>query len=350
MAHDRQILTHCGCTTSVRRILFLRTPLMSKRLLVPLAIAFTLVAASASAAEVETIALFNPAIPETPESIEIDKDGNIYTSFNFTGEIRKVATDGTHSTLAMLPLRRDIQPCLNVLGRGGAGGIALDHDGNLYASVNSCNAPDLGVWKVEPEGQMSLVAQLPGLARPNGIAYHEGKLYVADSNLGQIWRIDVACEESCEPEIWSNDPLLQNTPSPFPNANGVQIFDDAVYVSVTTRGHIVAIPIRWDGSAGPARVHATVGVDDFAFDKTGNLHAGTNASNRFLLITPTGEVHTLLTIADELDGPTSAAFGVKNNKKWVYIANGAFPPFPGQNPRRPSIMRLHIGIKGEPRP
>jgi len=97
-------------------------------------------------------------------------------------------------------------------------------------------------------------------------------------------------------------------------------------------------------------VHATVGVDDFAFDKKGNMYAGTNATNEFLLITLAGKVYPLLTFEDQLDGPTSAAFGVKNNKKWVYIANGAFPIFPGQDPRRPSIMRLYVGIKGEPRP
>jgi hypothetical protein len=76
----------------------------------------------------------------------------------------------------------------------------------------------------------------------------------------------------------------------------------------------------------------------------------TNLGQRVVRVTPDGMTETLLTFADGLDGPTSAAFGVKNDKKNLYIANGALPQFPGQNPRRPSIMRLHIGIKGEPRP
>ncbi|HEY5866530.1 MAG TPA: hypothetical protein VI542_13435, partial [Candidatus Tectomicrobia bacterium] len=193
-------------------------------------------------------------------------------------------------------------------------------------------------------------------------AYNDGKLYVADSNLGLIGRIKLHDDHDCDedsdesagqnvPEVWNNDPLLKSlNPSPFPSANGLQLFDDEIYVSVSTRGHVVAIPINWDGSSGPVRVHAMAGLDDFAFDKEGNMYAGTNASNMFLLITPAGVVHTLLTLADGLDGPTSAAFGVKNNKKWVYIANGAFPPFQGQTPRRPSIMRLYIGTNGEPRP
>ena len=92
------------------------------------------------------------------------------------------------------------------------------------------------------------------------------------------------------------------------------------------------------------------GADNFAFDKKGTLYATTNLDQRVVCITPTGMTETLLTFDDGLDGPTSAAFGVKNHKKDLYIANGALPQFPGQNPRRPSLMRLHIGIKGEPRP
>ena len=53
---------------------------MRKLFLVPLAVACTLVVASASAAEVETIALFDPAVPETPESIQVDRHGHIYVS------------------------------------------------------------------------------------------------------------------------------------------------------------------------------------------------------------------------------------------------------------------------------
>jgi sugar lactone lactonase YvrE len=59
------------------------------------AVACVLVAASTFAAEVETIALFDPAVPETPESIQIDRHGHIYISLAQTGEVRKIAPDGT---------------------------------------------------------------------------------------------------------------------------------------------------------------------------------------------------------------------------------------------------------------
>jgi sugar lactone lactonase YvrE len=323
---------------------------MRKLFPVLLAAGFILVmVVSASATEVETIALFDPAVPETPESIQIDRHGNIYVSFNLIGEIHKITPDGARSTLAILPLHPEIQPCAG--GARRSAGIALDHQRNVYVGVNSCNPADTGIWKVTPDGQQSLVANLPVSARPNGIAYHAGSLYVADSALARVWRVQADGQSPAE--IWTIDPLLQHPPSPppgFPGPNGLQVFHREVYVSVSSRGHIVAFRIKANGSAGPGRVHVVLGVDDFAFDVKGNLYAMTNFSQTVERVTPDGEIETLLTFADGLDGPSSGAFGVRKDRKDLYIANAAFPFAMGQNPRRPSVMRLHVGIPGKPRP
>jgi sugar lactone lactonase YvrE len=111
----------------------------------------------------------------------------------------------------------------------------------------------------------------------------------------------------------------------------------------------VVLPIKSDGSAGTVRVHCTVGLDDFAFDKDGNLYGTTDPFNTVVRIAPNCTVETLLTFADGLDGPSSAVFGVKHDTKTLYVANAAFPFFSGQTPRRPSVMRLDVGISGEPR-
>jgi sugar lactone lactonase YvrE len=328
---------------------------MHKLLLVPIAVAWTLVVASAAVASVETITLFDPAARETPESIQIDRHGNIYVSFLLTGEIRKIAPDGTQSTLAFLPLHPESQPCQNSLGMPTLQGIARDHQGNTYASVNSCNAEDLGIWKVTPDGQQSLLAELPGSffppgrSWPNGIAYHDGWLYVADSFQGLVWR---AHSDGQSPvEIWSDDPLLKplsNSPPGSLSANGLQIFKHKVYVSVSARQHIVALRIKSNGSAGPGRVHAAARVDDFAFDVKGNPYGSGN--HMVIRVTRDGTSEILLTSADGLDIPTSAAFGVKDDRRDLYVANGAFPFIPRPEPRRPSVIRLHIGIPGKPRP
>ena len=275
---------------------------MRKLFLVPLAVACTLVAASAYAAEVETIALFDPEVPETPESIQIDRHGYIYVSLARTGEVRKIAPDGTQSTLAFLPLHQDVQPCQNSAGSAGIAGIALDHQRNVYVGVRSCSAADLGIWKVTPDGQQSLLANLPGdlfppgSARPNGIAYHDGWLYVADSALALVWRVH--SDGQSPAEVWTADPLLQHPPEPppgIPGPNGLQVFHNKVYVSVSTRAHVVAFRIKANGSAGPGRVHVALAFDDFAFDVKGNLYAMTNFAQTVVRVTPDGTSEILLT-------------------------------------------------------
>ncbi|MET0648584.1 MAG: hypothetical protein ABW208_18385 [Pyrinomonadaceae bacterium] len=308
-------------------------------------------AAGASAADLSTVALFNPAAFETPESVQFDRHGNAYISMALTGEVRKIAPDGTQTTLAFLPVRPDVQPCGNAFGLPIMGSITLDHQGNIYASVNSCNPAQLGVWKVTPAGAVSLVAGLPQGSAPNGIAYHAGWLYVADTLLGRVWRIH--SDGTGAPEVWTADPLLTPLFIPLvPGPNGLQVFRGEVYVAVSDRAHVAAFRINGDGTAGPGRVHASgIGLDDFAFDIHGNLYGTTDPSNTVVRISPDGTQTVLLTAADGLDGPTAAAFGVGKDSKSLYIANAAFPFFPGPGPaRRPSLMRLEVGIPGQPRP
>jgi sugar lactone lactonase YvrE len=309
-----------------------------------------LFAVGTSAADLSTVALFNPAAFEAPESVQFDRHGNAYLSLALTGELRKIAPDGTQTTLAFLPIRPDVVPCGNAFGLPIMGSVALDHQGNAYVSVNSCDPAQLGVWKVTPQGATSQVAALPQGAAPNGIAYHDGWLYVADTLLGQVWRIH--SDGTGTPEVWSNDSLLTPLFLPLtPGPNGLQVFRGEVYVAVSDRAHIVAIPIRGDGSAGAARVHAAgVGLDDFAFDVKGNLYGTTDPFNTLVRVGPDGTQTVLLTAADGLDGPTSATFGVGRDSKSLYITNAAFPFFPGPSPRRPSLLRLDVGIPGQPRP
>lgn len=86
------------------------------------------------------------------------------------------------------------------------------------------------------------------------------------------------------------------------------------------------------------------------FDRHGNAYVSLALTGEIRKIAPDGTQTVLLTVADGLDGPTSATFGVGRNNKSLYITNGAFPFLPGPNPRRPSLLRLEIGIPGQPRP
>src|SRR5262245_64289298 len=101
---------------------------------------------------VETVALFDADTLETPENIAIDNDNTKYISLALTGEIRKIAPDGTQSTFAELPLGA---PPLTFCGSFFAGltGLTLDEHDNLYANVASCDAGSRGVWKIPHDGQ-----------------------------------------------------------------------------------------------------------------------------------------------------------------------------------------------------
>jgi sugar lactone lactonase YvrE len=301
------------------------------------------------AGTLETLALFNPAALETPESVILDSAGNIFLSLALTGEIRKIAPDGTQSTLAFLPLGgAPLTPCFGFFDIQGA--LALGDHGEIFVSVASCDLAQRGIWKVSASGATSLVANLPGSALPNGIALFHDKVYVADSAQPRIWR---APQSGGAAEVWIEDPLLATPPgSPFPGANGLQVFHHEIYVSVSGSGQIVAIPFRHGDDAGTPRVHAQLppplGCDDFAFDVHGALYCGTDPFNRLVKVNPDGTSEVLLTFADGLDGPTTVAFGVRGgDRENLYIGNAAFPFF--TTTFRPSLMRYRLGIPGAPR-
>ncbi|HEX6865196.1 MAG TPA: hypothetical protein VF414_20370, partial [Thermoanaerobaculia bacterium] len=192
------------------------------------------------AGAVETVVLFDPVQLETPESIVIDVAGNTYISLALTGEIRKIAADGTQSTLALLP----IGPPLTFCGPffNAVTGITLDRHDNLYVSVVSCELESRGVWRVSTEdGGAELLATLPLESIPNGIAWRRGSVYVADSSLPRIWRVP---EDGGTAEVWLEDPLLAGVLAPgmpLPGANGLQIFRNEVYVANSSRETILAI-------------------------------------------------------------------------------------------------------------
>lgn len=326
---------------------------MKKKLACLLALVLVPAAAFAhppDAGTVETVVLFDPVQLETPESIVIDVAGNTYISLALTGEIRKIAADGTQSTLALLP----IGPPLTFCGPffNAVTGITLDRHDNLYVSVVSCELESRGVWRVSTEdGSAELLATLPLESIPNGIAWRRGYVYVADSSLPRIWRVP---EDGGTAEVWLEDPLLAGVLAPgmpLPGANGLQIFRNEVYVSNSSQETILAIPFEPDGSAGEIRVHAVMpagaGCDDFALDVHGSIYCTTDPTNLLVRLDPDGTTEILLTAADGLDGPTAATFGRTGHDRFnLYITNAAFPFFSVTH--RPSLMRLHLGVPGAP--
>lgn len=300
------------------------------------------------APQLEVLAAFNPAALETPESIAFDRDGNIYISLALTGEIRRIAPDGTQSTLVQFP----IGPPLTLCGPffNAVTGITIDpRNDTIYASVVACDLASRGVWRVDPDGTAEILATLPLASIPNGIALRRGFLYVADSSQPRIWRVPAGGGAA---EVWIEDPLLAgDIVSGLPGANGLKIFRHEVYVSNSTQETLVAIPIEPGGTAGAPRIHAVMpsgaGCDDFDLDVHGSIYCTTDPTNLLVRLDPDGTTEILLTAADGLDGPTAALFGRRGRDRFnLYITNAAFPFF--STTHQPSLMRLHLGTPGGP--
>ena len=190
--------------------------------------------------------------------------------------------------------------------------------------------------------------RFPKEALPNGIAWRDDRLHVADSELGRIWTMPA--DGSGPAEVWSDDILLKpSVGHVFPGPNGIQFFHDELYVANSDQMTILAIPVEADGSAGEVRVHATdAPCDDFSFDIHGNLYGTTDPFNTVIEVTTDGEVSVLLSAANGIDGPSATVFGrTGTDRKALYITNAAFPFF--STTHQPSLMRYELGVTGAPR-
>lgn len=322
---------------------------MKKSILLSTFAAMLFVSLSVLASDAEVVATFNAAANEAPENLYIDFSGNRYVTLALTGEVKKITPSGQKSTFVRIPLGAPpLTPCLPNLPLPFPALLGIDRDllGNFYFANKSCNPEETGIWKFDLLGRLRLLAKLPIESVPNGIAYVAGNIYAADTFGEKIWKVPA---NGGIAQIWSADPLLKRSPGGvFPGPNGLKYFRGEIYVSVSDTALIVAIPLNSNGSAGQARVHATIGApggpgcDDFAFDILGNLYCGTDPFNTILKITPTGNVSTILTAADGLDGPTAVFFGRGQENTKIYITNGAFPFF--STTHNPTLMRFDVGI------
>ncbi len=277
-------------------------------------------AAGAAAAPLQTVVAFNPAANETPENLAIARDGTIYVSLAFASEIRRIAPDGAQRTLTI--------PTMG----GITVGVAIDrHAHGLDVAVRSPDPAAAGIWRVPLAGfaDPTRIAALPTSSFPNGITFDPaGNLYIADSNLGVIWRLAPGASQAT---TWSESPLLAPTGAgfmnfPLPGANGIKVRHSRVYVSNTSTDNILTIPIRPDGEAGRVALEFTgIEADDFAFAANGDLYVAENPASELVRVTRSGDVRRLATRADGLDNPSAVAFDPRpGERKELYITNSAY--------------------------
>jgi sugar lactone lactonase YvrE len=277
------------------------------------------------------------------ESLAADRAGHLFASVtvwgpsdgNSTGQIWRIAPNG-HKTL--------VATCdLGVTGM--LSGLAFDDRGRLYAGWADFADPSTakpGVVRLDPGGALKRVVTLPGSSFPNGLAFHDGRLYVSDSTRGAIWRVRPGRPQEPSRPWLQNDLLLPGANGL--GANGIVFWHSRLTVAVSDAGRIVRVRVRANGSAGAPAVVVEkpdlVSVDGIAYDVRGGLWLVTN-TNGLLRLGPAGALSRVATNPGWLDYPTQPVFGTTpSTRTTLFIANGSFTN------GTPNILALNVGVRG----
>lgn len=292
---------------------------------------------------------FDPAAGEFPEGVAVDAAGNLYVSLAVTGEIRRIASDGTQSTL------HRFDP-----GSAGLGvlGLAVDRSGTVYAAVPSTAPSAHGVWAITASG---VATRLPGseaISFPNGIARDRaGTLYVTDSIGGAIWRVP----DGGMAERWLAHPTLTGTgalngPSAPIGANGIALDGSRLLVANTDRKSVVDVPIERSGPGAPRVVRTFTGalafLDGIAADTAGNAYVLVAGENALVKLDRSGQATVVADAEDGLNIPTSLAFGQSgSDRRTLFVTSFSLPPLVarvGSHPPTPAVVAIPVHLPGRP--
>lgn len=207
-----------------------------------------------------------------------------------------------------------------------------------------------GIWRISPSGNKTRIASLPLDVHPNGLALYRGHVYVTDHGAGRIYRAP-KYGNGQPAELWLASELLAFVPNDFmaPGANGIQFYLRTAYVANSAQQTILAIDL--DNDDAPVSIEVAhdffPGCDDMAIGLFGRIYCATNPFQTVVRVDPDGSQHILFTAADGLDGPTALTFGRLFDSFSLYIANAAFPFFPGTG-HGPSVLVTEVDVPGYP--
>ena len=222
------------------------------------------------------------------ESVAVADNGDVFTVEMYSGTVYRIDTEGNAEVIATLFAAGEY-PSLIALG------LLVGDDNSIYVLANTWDPATHGVWQVDLDGRVRLVAAIPTQGvlngQPtsgflNGQAFDsQGNRYVTDTTLGAIWK--VSREGTVQLWVQSNLLIWATDPTGPSGAAGIAYRDGRLYVvNIDTgagllpnlRGSnypVVSVPIERDGSAGPVQVSVVGDIrvaDGIAFDYLGNMY------------------------------------------------------------------------------
>jgi sugar lactone lactonase YvrE len=299
------------------------------------------VAVAGAAIDIDVVVDYSPAAGELTEGVAVDKRGDVFVSVTPLGQIRKYEPDGSEIMRVQL-----VPPGSGI----GLAGLAVDAPGSLYVAAITFSPATQGVYKVSRDGSFTRLPGTGAIGFANGVTLDKrGNVYVTDTARGAVWRVPANGGAAA---VWYESSLLQGTGAfnfGFPlGANGIAYRQNEIVVGNTEGARLVRIAIEPDGSPGAVSVLADgpslLGVDGIALDVHGNVWAAVIAQSTIVRVSPSGGITTIATAADGLDWASSVAFG-KNGDLWA--VNYAIGPPGGPGP---ALLRLAVGVKGQPVP
>jgi len=271
-------------------------------------------ASSFPVTDARIVAHFDFTAGQQPENIILEPNGDADVTFAYAHQVARVTPQGKITILATLPAATS--------GTTAVSGIVRTSDGTLYVNYIDIGGTESGIWRINRNGSAERVAALPDAGFLNGLALDPGTgaLFAVDSYDGMVWKV---WPRTGKAEVWASGHDLQPTAPGGFGVNGLKVHDGSVWVSNSSQGTLLRIPMLPDGTAGPTVVAATglASIDDFSFTGHGDtLLAAQPGHNQVDLITPGVASHAVLTATDGLSGPSSVAV----SGRAVYVTSAAY--------------------------
>ncbi|KAG9185448.1 hypothetical protein G6011_07992 [Alternaria panax] len=230
----------------------------------------------------------------------------------------------------------------------GALGIT-EYRKDIFAVIVAEPAPDnpptlqnSSLWKIDMSSKdqgvkVSMMAELPDLALPNGMAtLDHSLLLLADSYFGNIVALNVTTGKT---EVVLEDPSLASNlsaPGSPLGVNGIKVHEDYVYYSNTVQSLVGRVRIhpstgKPNGFFETARDSTFTGPDDVSIAKDGSIYVSQPLAapqgDKIQYIALDGKFTTIAE-GELVAGSTASAFGrTKKDNSTLYLTTmGGFRP------------------------